>query len=183
MMATRTMMTALAALLLVAGTTRAQFAKPGPEHELLKQMEGAWSAKVKAYMEPGKEPMESTADYTAKMEVGGLFLVGEIKGKMGGEDFFARTISGYDTFKKKYTGIWVDNMSSALYTLDGSFDKAGKVYSEVLEGPNPFSGEKMTMRLVTEIKDKDNLLLKMYGTPPGAQKEALVMEIAYTRKK
>src|SRR5439155_14359917 len=167
------------ALLLTAGTARAQFPKPGSEHELLKQMEGSWSAKVKMYMEPGKDPMESTAEYTSKMEVGGLFLVGEVKGKMFDNEFHARSITGYDTFKKKYTGTWVDNMSPALYALEGAFDKSGKVYTEVMEGPNPGDGKTMKMRMVTEIKDKDNFHTKMYGTPPCAEKEMLVMELAY----
>jgi hypothetical protein len=40
----------------------------------------------------------------------------------------------------------------------------------------------MKMRMTTEIKDKDNLLFKLYN--PGEDgKEQLVMEISYTRKK
>ena len=171
------------ALLVAAGAAQAQFPKPGPEHELLKQFEGNWTCKTKMYMEPGKEPAESTAEYTSKMEVGGLFLVGKITGKFFDQEFHARIISGYDTFKKKYTGTWVDNMSPALYSLEGSFDKSGKVYTEILEGPNPMDGKSMKMRMVTEMKDKDSFHTKMYGTPPGVEKETLVMEILYTRKK
>jgi hypothetical protein len=183
MMANRFFMAALAALFLVAMAARAQeFPKPGPEHELLKQMEGSWAAKMKVYMTP-ENAQESAGEYTAKMEVGGLFLVGEVKGKMLGADFHGKSISGYDPFKKKYTGTWVDNMSPALYSLEGSWDKSGKIYTEILEGPNPGSGEKMTMRMVTEIKDKDTLHQKMYGTPPGEQKERVVIEMNYTRKK
>jgi hypothetical protein len=146
-------------------------------------MEGNWDAKVKTYAEPGKDPIESTATYAAKMEIGGLFLVGEIKGKMLDMDFFAKSISGYDTFKKKYTGTWVDSMSPCLYSLEGSFDKTGKVYTEIMEGPNPGTGEKMKLRLVTEIKDKDSMNTKMFGTDPGAKEERLWMELIYTRKK
>ena len=40
----------------------------------------------------------------------------------------------------------------------------------------------MKMRMVTEIKDKDNMTAKMYG--PGEDgKEFLMMEIVSTRKK
>ena len=65
-----------AAVVLSASVSQAQeSAKPGKEHEFLKQMEGNWSIKMKGYAEPGKDPIESAGEYTAKMEVSGLFLV------------------------------------------------------------------------------------------------------------
>ena len=35
-----------------------ELAKPGPEHERLAELEGVWHQHVKAWMEPGAEPME-----------------------------------------------------------------------------------------------------------------------------
>jgi hypothetical protein len=155
--------------------------KPGSEHEKLKQLAGEFDTKAKMHI-PGLPVQESKGEYKAKMDVGGLFLVGEFKGQMFGQEFQGRGLTGYDTYKKKYTGIWVDSMSTAIYSIEGSFDGSGKEYTEKMEGPDPMSGKTMKMRMVTNFKDKDNFEMKMYG--PGQDgNEMLMMEIAYTRKK
>jgi hypothetical protein len=157
-------------------------AKPGPEHALLRRMAGEWETKIKMYVQPKKPPVESTGEYTARMEVGGLFLVGEIDSKLLDNEFHARTITGYDPFKKKYTGTWVDSTSSALYTLEGSFDKTGTVYTEIMRGPDPSTGKPMRVRTVTEIGDRGTMLARMYGSRTDG-KEGLMMEISFVRKK
>jgi hypothetical protein len=154
--------------------------KPGPEQEALKQLAGEWDAVVKC-TGPDGQPQESTGTYSAKLDVGGYFLITEFKGKMLGMDFHGRGINGYDPFKKKYTGTWVDSMSPSLYSVEGEFDKAGKVLTEKMEGPNP-EGKPMKMRMVTELKDKNTFVQKMYMTGPDG-KEMLGMETTYTRKK
>jgi hypothetical protein len=178
----RTLAAALAILVLSAGGILAQEPpKPGPEHEKLKQMAGEFDAKARLHI-PGQPVQESKGDYKAKMDVGGLFLVSEYKGEMFGQVFQGRGLTGYDTYKKKYTGVWVDTMSPSIYTNEGAFDKSGKIFSETIEGPDPATGKSMKMRMTTEIKDKDHMEIKMYG--PGEDgKEFMMMEIAYTRKK
>jgi hypothetical protein len=158
-----------------------QFPKPGPEHELLRQLAGEWDAAMKCNFEPGKPPIESTGTYTGKMEVGGFFLITEYKGEFAGQPFQGRGTSGYDSFQKKYKGTWVDSMSPAIYHTEGSFDKAGKVFSERMEGPGP-DGKPMKMRMTTEIKDADHMVFTMYNIDKDG-KETQAMEIAYTRKK
>jgi hypothetical protein len=173
---------ALALLVLSAGGTLAQdFPKPGPEHEQLKQLAGVWDAQVKFYPQPGTAAQESKGESTAKLDVGGFFLVTEFKGQMFGGQFQGRGITGYDPNKKKYSGVWIDSMSPAIYHTEGAFDKSGKIYNETMEGPDP-EGKPMKMRMTTEFKDKDHMHFKLFG--PGKDgKEQLVMEIAYTRKK
>jgi len=170
-------------VLLLAGSIVAQdFPKPGPEHEQLKQMAGTWDAQVKFFPEPGKPPQESKGEYTAKLDVGGYFLTTEVKGQMfPGQPFHGRGITGYDSFKKKYTGVWVDSMSPAIYTTQGAFDRAGKVFTETMEGPDP-TGKPMKMTMTTEIKSKDSMIVKMFAPGEGG-KTHQVMEILYTRRK
>lgn len=170
-------------LLFLPGFGRAQeFPKPGPEHEHLKAMAGEWDAEVKFYAKPGEAPIESKGQYSGKLDVGGFFLITDFKGSpVGGEKFHGRGLTGYDPFKKKYTGVWVDSMSPAMYTTEGEFDKQGKVYTETMQGPGP-DGKVVKMRLTTEIKDKDHMVFKMYS-PAEDGKEKLTMEISYARKK
>src|SRR5262245_28813429 len=114
---------AVALLVLVAAGTRAQdYPKPGAEHEQLKQMTGVWDAHVKCNM---PTPTQSKGEYRAKLDLGGFFLVTEFNGDMGGKLFHGRGFTGFDPFKKKYVGIWVDSMSPGIYTSEGAFDQAG----------------------------------------------------------
>lgn len=173
---------ALAIVVAAAAVSAAQEAwpKPGPEHDLLKQFVGEWDAKMTCFL-PGSDVQESTGSFAAKLDVGGYFLVTEYKGKLMGMDFHGRGISGYDPFKKKYAGVWVDSMSPSLYQVEGSFDKAGKVLTENMTGPDP-EGKPMKFRMTTEIKDKDKFLQTMYMTGPDGE-EMKGMETVYTRKK
>ena len=114
-------------------------------------------------------------------DLGGFFLVSEFKGEMAGKPFQGRSLTGYDPFKKKYVGVWVDSMSPGIYNTEGAFDKSGKVLTETMEGPCP-EGKPMRMRLVTQIKDNDHVHFQMHLRGDDG-KEALMLEIAYTRKK
>jgi hypothetical protein len=89
---------------------------------------------------------------------------------------------GYDTGKKKYTGSWVDSMSTAIWTSEGTVDDAGRVFTGVMEGPDPETGKMMKMKMVSEITGKDSKKLTMYLDGPDG-KEMQIGKIEYTRKK
>ncbi len=172
----------VAVALLSSTAVRAQeMPKPGPEHAKLKEMAGAWTAVVKCTFEPGKPAQESKGESTGKLDVGGFFLITEFKATILGMPFHGRGITGYDPFKKKYVGTWIDSMSPGIFRSEGSFDKSGKILTEMMEGPNE-KGKTMKMRIVTEMKDADHMLFQMYAQGENG-KENLMMEIAYTRKK
>lgn len=178
----RMLSVALALVVFAAGARAQEAPKPGPEHEQLKALVGDWDAQVKFYMKPGEKPEESKGEYTARLDVGGFFLTTEFKGQpFGGMKFHGRGLTGYDPFKKKYVGVWVDSMSPAIFSSEGEFDKQGKVYKETMQGPGP-DGKVMKMKMTTEIKDKDHVVFKLFN--PGEDgKDVLMMEIGYTRKK
>lgn len=174
-------------LLLSASLVRAEeeaqqqpFPEPGPEQKLLAQMTGEWDTKMNCQMSP-TGPVEGTGTYTAKMDLNGYFLVCDLRATLGPMPFEGRAITGYDPWKKKYVGTWVDSMSPSLYTIEGEWDKAGKVYTETITGPDP-TGKPMKFSMITEIKDADHLASKM--VMPGEDgKETVMMEMTYTRKK
>lgn len=157
------------------------FPPPGPEQKALEKLAGEWEGKMTCHMMPEGQK-ESEGTYSCKMGVGGYFLLCEIKADLGGMPFEGRAITGYDPFQKKYTGTWVDSMSPTLYATEGSFDKAGKVYTETMTGADP-AGKPMKFRSTTTIVDADHMKFEMFGTMPGATEEQLMMEIAYTRTK
>src|SRR6266699_669793 len=93
-----------AALVVLAGRSALSQgpAKPGPEHEKMKQLEGIWDASVNA------GGMESKGTMIYKMDLGGLWLVGDFEADMGGMKFKGKGLDSYDPMKKKYVGIWCD---------------------------------------------------------------------------
>lgn len=170
----------LSLALLIAGSAMAEdnpqeFPKPGEEQAKLKQMEGDWDGEVTCHLQ--KEPTDGI--FTAKMDLGGFFLVTEFKAKIMGMPFHGRGMTGYDPFQKKYVMVWADSMSPAIYHGEGSFDDDGKVFTEKMTGPGP-EGKPMNMRMTTTLEDKDHMTFVIYGEHEG--KEMQMMQVKYTRK-
>jgi hypothetical protein len=149
--------------------------KPTKFHEFLKQFEGEWVGDVEMM------GTKSKGSETDRLAAGGLFLVTDYQGEMMGNKFSGHGIMGYDTLKKKYVGSWVDSMSTAIWTSEGSCDDAGKVFTSVMEGPDP-TGKMMKMKMVSEITGKDSKRLTFFMTGEDG-KEHSTGKIEYTRKK
>src|SRR5262245_62317598 len=139
--------------------------KPTKFHEFRKQMEGTWDTTAEFMGDKPGDPMQkSKGSGSDKLALNGLFLITDYKGEMGGAEFIGHGIMGYDTHKKKYTGSWVDSMSTAIWSMEGTVDDAGKIFSGTMEGPNPVTGETMKMRMVTEVTGKDSKRMTMFAT-------------------
>jgi hypothetical protein len=158
-----------------------EFPKPGPQQERLKQLAGDWNAKITCNFPGTDGPTESSGKQTAKMDIGGYFLVADFTGEFAGQPFKGHSITGYDPFQKKYTGVWVDSMGPALYNTVGEWDKAGKTYTEQMQGPGP-DGKPIKFRSVTKITDDNHMQFTMSMVGEDDQ-EAKMMEIQYSRQK
>lgn len=158
--------------------------KPTKFHEYLKSHEGTWDTLAKFSMgPPGTPPTESKGVSVERLTAGGLWLIQDVKGDMGGQEFIGHGLMGYDTYKKKYVGCWIDSMSTALYPSEGTVDESGKVFTAIMEGPDPSQGGKMVKeKMVTEITGKDTKKLTFYRIQPDG-KEQLSGTIEFKRKK
>ena len=105
------------------------FPKPGPEHEMLKKWVGTWDTTMKM------AGMESKGTATYKMELGGLWLASNFEGEIGGAKFQGKGLDSYDAGKKKFVGIWVDNMITSPLIMEGTFDKEKKTLTMTGDGP------------------------------------------------
>lgn len=181
---------AMVGALLVVGMTTAVgqaqeeeiFARPTPQHEVLKGEAGTWDATMKIFMGgPGEPPQVSKGVETNRM-LGGLWLIGEFEGEFVGQKFLGHGVTGYDTEKKKYVGTWVDNVTARIMPLEGTYDAASKTLTLYTEAISPITGKPVKERHVHEYKDEDHRLLRMYQPGPDG-KDSLLMEVAYTRRK
>jgi Protein of unknown function (DUF1579) len=160
------------------------FSAPGPEHKILEGLAGTYDAKVKAFLEPGKPPEESTGLMKRKMLMGGRYLQEDYDGKLGPDSFTGLGIIGFDKIKKKYVMSWIDSMSTGFMTSEGTYDAAKKTLTYESEDFDPATGKKMKGRDILRIDSENQQTFEMYRQPPeeGA-KEAKVLEIIYIRKK
>jgi hypothetical protein len=159
--------------------------KPTPEHKLLMADEGTWDATIKMFGDkPGAEPMVSKGVEVNTVMPGGLWLLSRFEGSFGGAPFEGRGQFGYDTVQKKYIGTWIDSMSPTLSILEGTYDAPKKTMTYVGEGFDHATRSKFTQKMVTTTRDNGNRVftLSVKSNETGG-KEAMMMEITYTRRK
>ena len=166
----------LSALLFATSVCSAQeFPKPGPEHARLAELAGEWDA----VMDMGGQKAKCKATYSVACN--GMWVTSDFEGDLGGIPFKGHGIDGYDATKKKYTGIWVDSMSTSPLIMEGNLDATGKILtmSGTSAGPD---GQPQKFRTTTEMSGKDKMTFKMYmGKTAGQEEHAFTVE--YTRKK
>ena len=139
-----------------APTTRAQEpAKPGPEHEVLKKLEGTWDTTMKVM---GQE-VRGTATY--KMELGGMWLVSHVEGEAGGHKFYGKGLDSYDAVSKKYVSVFVDSGGGRPLEMDGTYDKDRKTLTLAGEGPG-MDGKPTKYRTTTELVDDNTFHATMW---------------------
>ena len=150
--------------------------KPGPEHAVLQKDVGTWDAVVEVKM--GGPPQISKGTMVARLACGGLWLVTEFENETG---FEGHGLYGYDPIKKKYTGLWVDSMRTALAPMEGTWDPSTRTMTLVGE-MGLANGSTLRWRETTETRDGDTQIWRfLMAAPDGG--EAEVMKTTYTRRK
>ena len=89
----------IVATVLVVPAWSQEMPKPGPEHKMLKELEGTWTTTMKA------GGMESKGSVTYKMELGGFWLTGTLESDLFGSKFIGKSLDSYNPVKKKFVSI------------------------------------------------------------------------------
>lgn len=159
------------------------FKTPGAEHKVLDAKVGKWTDKVTCWMKPGEPPMEMTATSEARWILGGRYLQGTVKGDFMGDPFEGLATYAFDNMKKKYVSSWIDNMSTAIMTSDGTYDAATKTFTFTGEAPCMLSGKYMPVKSTEKMVDANTCVMEMWATDPETGKWFKSMEITSTRAK
>lgn len=158
--------------------------KPSKYHSYLHQFLGEWESKSKIWMAgPNGPPTESkgTAKYSWAVE--GKWLRIEATGTLMGIPMKGFGIQGYDNFKKKYVGLWIDSMGTALLTYEGTLDKTGKTLMQWGKMDEPMTGEHdKAVKYVTHSVQGDKFTFEIHDLAIGGN-NTKVIEVEYTRKK
>lgn len=156
-------------------------AMPGPNHELMKKLSGAWEGDMKMWMAPGAPPQEMKMSVMGKMEMEGRYLTTQYTGTMMGMPFRGLSTMAYNNITKKFQSTWIDNMSTSISTSEGTYDEGSKTFTMKGKMDDPMSGKAMDTREVMKIEDDGKWMMEMYGPGPDG-KEMKMMEIHFTRK-
>jgi Protein of unknown function (DUF1579) len=162
----------VATLALAVPALSQEMPKPGPEHEVLKALEGTWDTTLKA----GGQESKGTVTY--KMDLGGMWLVGTMESEMFGTKFSGRSLESYHPAKKRYVSVWADSMSTAPVIMEGTYDKEKRTMTMAGEGPG-MDGKPTKYRSVSRMTDKDTLEMTMWI---GDGKEPM-FTVTYKRKR
>ena len=156
--------------------------KPGEMHEYLARFVGKWDTVMKMSMGPGAPTQETKGTADFRTIFGGRFLLHESKGTLMGMPTEGMGITGYDNFRNRFEGVWIDGMATTMLTFSGQLDPSGKVLTLYGEMDEP--GLKMVGRMVkyvTRVIDGDKFVFEIYDLAAGPDHK--VFDITYTRRK
>lgn len=154
--------------------------KPGPGQENVAQLAGEWDCLVKFQTVPGQPWMESHATASSKMIYDGRYLQEEVTGEFSGMPFHGMGILGFNNLSKQYQGTWIDNMSTQIETLVGTYDSSKKTFTMNADLDDPMTGKRTHNKQVTVINSADKHTSEFFEVSDDG-KEKKVMEITYTR--
>jgi hypothetical protein len=156
-----------------------RLAVPGAPHKLFASLDGEWTTRTTAWMEPGQPPVEGTGTCRQKMLLGGRYLQQEYAGEMMGKPFEGVNLLGYDNHTKRYQSVWIDSMSTGIYFFQGAASADGRTITQESRYDDPVRGP-MAWRSVMKIVDGDALEYEMFVTPEGGAEEKM-MEMTVSR--
>jgi hypothetical protein len=155
---------------------------PGEAHQKLNALVGKWNTESTMWMDP-QNPMVSKGTAEIRWILGGRFLQQDMTGEMMGMPFTGTGVTGYDIYNMKYIGSWVDNSSTAMFTMEGTFDQSGKVLTMYGKMDEWMTGERdKNVKYVTRFTGPDSFAFEIHDLAIG-EASTKVMQILYTRVK
>ena len=159
-----------------------QAAQPGPEHQNLAFMIGAWTTTSMTWF-AGPDAPATTTRGTAECRwiLGGRYVQMVYRSTMMGMPFEGISISGFDRARNVYCDTWVDNMSTGPYTSTGAYDAKKKVFTYHGQMNDPVTkiyGYTVKSRIT--ILGPDHFKFEMFNPHQG--ESAKMMEVIYQRQ-
>ena len=156
---------------------------PGENHRKLEFFVGKWRTESTVWtMGPGTEPAVTKGSSEKQMVLGGRFLEEEFSGELMGMRMTGLGLTGYDNFAKKYVSFWFDDMNTTVATMEGTFDREGKVLTMYGKADEWMTGELgKTIKYVTRIVSPESSVLEIHDMSSG-ELGTKVIEVRYTRK-
>ena len=144
-------------------------ATPGDAHKKLEPLAGSFTFTNRMWMDPSKPPEETTGTAEHKWTLDGRFLEERVEGTAMGQPFHGIGYMGYDNYKKKYVGTWMDTMGTMIMQSTGTVDASGKVFTTWSTMDDVVMKKPMKIKGVTTVVDPDHFNFEMWGPGPGRE--------------
>jgi hypothetical protein len=145
---------------------------------------GTWSSDMTMWDHEGAAPQKMTSTAVNSMILGGRYQSSKHTGKMMGMPFEGMSLMGYDNALKKFVSSWVDNWSTGILMMSGSWDATTKTLALTGSMPDPVRpGKECMMRETLTLVDDNTQHMEMFGPDQKTGKEFKMMEVHMTRKK
>ena len=165
---------------------------PGEFHQHLDKFVGSWDIQVRIWT-PGLKlpPREAKGICEIKWILGGRFIMADHQGETMMPDrqgnlkktpYTARGVTGYDLYRKRYVGTWMDSFNTQILKVDGIADGTATVftlYGKMDEPSLDIHGR--IVNFVMTVVDANKRLLEIHRRHNGGEQK--ILEITYTRKK
>lgn len=155
---------------------------PGAMHQWMAKHAGTWEAEVSTWMDPSAPPSKAKATDMVTMTMNGLFQVGNFSSSMMGMPMTGQSTLGYNNATKMFVLSWIDNFSSGIISMTGTYDEKTKTLSLKGKQTDPISGKDTDIRQENKFIDDDTYTMTMYGAGMDG-KEMKFMEGTFKRKK
>ena len=152
-------------------------AKTGPQHAMLAESVGDWTASVSLWLDPAAEPEVSTSKVTRKLELDGRVVAEAWQGSMMGRPFSGISRTGYDNVTDKYWSTWTDNMSTSLMVMHGDYDADTKTFTFYGDYVDPVTRQRVKTRSVVVNTAPGKELMTMYETHDGEEVKTMQIEM------
>jgi hypothetical protein len=157
-------------------------ATPGEAHKKLEPVVGSFTVATKMWMDPSKPPEATSGTSENKWALGGRFVEQRVEGTAMGQPFSGVGYTGYDNYKKKYVGTWMDSMGTMIMTSTGTADASGKKVTFWSTMDDVMTKKTVKVKSMVTIVDNDHHTYEMWSPAPDG-KMFKSLEVQYTRKK
>ena len=142
--------------------------EPGEHHRHLDAMIGEWSGEFTMHM-PGMPPMTSRGTVSREWVLGGRYIHETIEATSEMGTFTGIGYIGYNNLDGQYEIIWMDSMSTAIYTETATFNPDTKVLSTRGTHRDP-KGQVINVRGKLDLSNPDRHVFVSYLiTPDGKE--------------
>jgi len=150
------------------------------EHKQLEYFTGNWKAVTTLWMDPKAPPVKSEGTSRNESIFGGRYIELYYDGNMMGQPFSGRGVFGFDNLSGRYFSTWMDSMSTGMWLVYGTYDKAANTYTFKGSMDDPMkAGAKVPIRQVVRVVDPSHYVFEWNETRGG--KEAKTMQVDYTK--
>jgi hypothetical protein len=147
----------------------AEAGRPGEHHKYLDSMVGQWDGLFNIYMEPGQEPMISRGTVTREWILDGRFLQETVEATSDWGTFSGLGFFGYDNVDQQYEIVWMDSMSTGIYSETGTYDAETKILKTQGTSRDPSSGRVINTRGKFDMSDPDEQVYVGYMSGPDGK--------------